>query len=127
MSTGDEIWLSGLRPSTVYLVNVAAVNVVGVGQSLQFAFTTDNLRQLSPLLKLTLTTAMLAPRPTAGCCHLANLMPLPVCSESRMSTRSVVTNVTQTQTTTNSTGPAVASHGEVVIRINTSIPVIMKD
>jgi len=41
---GDEIWLSGLRPSTVYLINVAAVNAVGVGPPMQFAFTTDHLR-----------------------------------------------------------------------------------
>jgi len=46
-AAGDEIWLSGLRPSTVYLVNVAAINAVGVGQPIQFAFTTDNLRQSS--------------------------------------------------------------------------------
>ena len=42
---GEEIWLSGLRPSTVYLINVAAVNVVGAGRPLQFAVTTDNLRK----------------------------------------------------------------------------------
>ena len=46
---GEEIWLSGLRPSTVYLINVAAINDVGVGQSTQFAFTTDNMRQSLPL------------------------------------------------------------------------------
>jgi len=37
--------LSGLRPSTVYLINVAAINAVGVGETMQFAFTTDDLRQ----------------------------------------------------------------------------------
>lgn len=50
---GEEIRLSGLRPSTVYLITVSAVNSVGVGDPLQFVFTTDNLRGPSMVQSVT--------------------------------------------------------------------------
>jgi hypothetical protein len=44
---GEEIWLKDLRPSTVYLLSVAAVNEVGVGPLRQVPVTTADLRSPS--------------------------------------------------------------------------------
>jgi hypothetical protein len=42
--TGEKIVLNGLKPSTVYLLSVAAVNDVGVGRPRVVAAATADLR-----------------------------------------------------------------------------------
>jgi len=63
--TDEEIWLTGLRPSTVYLVSVAAVNAVGVGQPTLFAFTTNSLSQCHGMLCISLASRSQAVARTA--------------------------------------------------------------
>ena len=42
-TTDEEIELVNLRPSTTYVLNIGAKNQVGVGKSIEYAVTTDNV------------------------------------------------------------------------------------
>ena len=39
----EEIKLENLRPSTRYVLHIGAVNEVGVGKSIEYSVTTDNV------------------------------------------------------------------------------------
>jgi len=44
-TAGEEIKLVNLRPSTRYVLHIGAKNAVGVGKSLEYSVTTDNVRE----------------------------------------------------------------------------------
>ena len=44
-TAGEEIKLENLRPSTRYVLHIGAKNAVGVGKSLEYSVTTDNVRK----------------------------------------------------------------------------------
>jgi len=44
-TTDELIELVNLRPSTTYVLNIGAKNQVGVGESIEYAVTTDNVSE----------------------------------------------------------------------------------